>query len=80
MAKTFKVICDDGEWFVADASVGAYSFAMVVSDMGSFGSKVDAVAAAKELAASKKDIAVRMMETPSRFESVADTVYGAAWE
>lgn len=76
----FKVIRDaDYGFVVADESIGAYSFAMVPADHDwSFETRAEAAAQAKTL--SGKEIKTRMFETPDRFEAVADTVYGQAWE
>lgn len=75
----FKVIRDaDYGYIVADQSVGAFSFAMVPDDRKfSYVNKSAAIAAAKEY--SGQNIPLRMIETPERFESVADTYYGVAW-
>lgn len=77
---TFKVIRDvDYGFVVADASVGAHSFAMVPADRQfAYGTREQAEAEAKFL--SGKTIPLRMIETPDRFEAVADIVYGPAWD
>ena len=73
----FKVIRDGADWFVADATVGAYSFAIVPEGFGPFVKKADAEKAAAAIQG--KVLETRMMETPDRFEEVADTRYGVAW-
>jgi hypothetical protein len=81
MGTTFKVIRDiDYGFVVADASIGAYSFAMVPAAglQFSFATRVEAETEAKRLTG--KDIPLRMLETPDRFEEVADTLYGPAWD
>jgi hypothetical protein len=79
-SQTFTVHADaDYGFIVADASVGAKSFAMVPAGFDwSFDSKAEAKAQA--IALSGKAIPTRMIETPDRFEAVADTLYGPAWE
>lgn len=77
-ATKLKAIRDGQDWFVADATVGAYSFAMVTGEM--FFTAKEANDKAKELMAKGQPVDVSMMETPDRFEEVADTVYGCAWE
>ncbi len=79
-AQTFTVHPDRELGFiVADASVAAKSFAMVpVFHAWNFPTEGEARAQAKAL--SNSAVATRMLETPDRFESVADTLYGPAWE
>jgi hypothetical protein len=79
-AQTFTVHQDpDYGFIVADAAIGAKSFAMVpVDHTWSFATKDEARAQAKAL--SGQTVATRMFETPDRFEAVADTLYGPAWE
>lgn len=68
----------DYGFIVADASIGAYSFAMVPDgERWAFDDRAAAVAQAKAL--SGRNIPLRMIETPDRFEAVADTVYGPEW-
>lgn len=79
----FKLITDGNEIFIADAAVGACSFAMVVSSAGyPLNRKDDAIkalASCNEQALSGSKPRTRMMETPSRFESIADILYGDRW-
>lgn len=79
-SQTFTVHADaDYGFIVADASVGAKSFAMVPADENwSFDREADAWLAARALTG--ESVATRMIETPDRFEAVADTLYGPAWE
>jgi hypothetical protein len=77
----FTVIRDGYDFVVAAAPVAAFSFAMVPRDEAHlFGTRAAAREQAKALAEKGGQIALRMMETPDRFEKVADEVYGAAWE
>lgn len=74
----FKVLKDaDYGYIVADASVRSFSFAMVPATGFAFESQKDASIRAAELAG--KEVSLRMIETPDRFEEVADTRYGKAW-
>jgi len=77
---TFTIAKDaDYGWIVLDASVRSRSFAMVpVGTAWSFDAEADARAQARNLSAAG-NIETRMIETPDRFEAVADTRYGAAW-
>lgn len=79
MVKQFKVVKDPFyDFLVIDASVGAYSFAMVpATGKYEFSNRADAEKRAKEI--SGTEIETMMIETPERFEAVADTKYGAAW-
>ena len=66
-------------WIVISTETRAYSFAMVpASAQWEFATKAEALEQAKRL--SGKPVQTRMIETPDRFEVVADTVYGAEWE
>jgi hypothetical protein len=76
-ATQFKAIRDGDDWFVCDATIGAYSFAMVTREM--FDTRKQAEAQAKAHNAKGQPIEVSMMDTPDRFEAVADTKYGCAW-
>lgn len=78
---TFTVHPDpDYGFIVADASVKARSFAMVPSvAQFCFRDRAEAVAMAADLSAMDGEIPMRMLETPDRFEAVADTLYGPAW-
>lgn len=81
MNKTFTVAYDAGyeAWIVLSTETKAKSFAMVpATDTYLFDRKADAVEQAKELTG--KAVAVRMIETPDRFEAVEDIIYGSAWE
>jgi hypothetical protein len=86
MPQTFTVLSDpDYGFIVADASVAAKSFAMVPAlARFCFRVKAEAVAHAAALTDQMKnnwgEIPLRMIETPDRFEAVADTLYGPAWE
>lgn len=76
----FSVVRDEMYGFIViDSACRAKSFAMVpVSEAWSFNTRTQAVIQAKALMG--KDIPCRMIETPDRFEAVADTNYGPAWE
>jgi hypothetical protein len=77
---TFTAAYDAGfqTWIVLSTETRARSFAMVpVGETWEFATKLEALEQAKRI--SSKPVAVRMIETPDRFEAVADTVYGAAW-
>lgn len=84
--QTFTVHHDaDYGFIVADAAVGATSFAMVPAVAAfCFPARADAEAHAAALTEQVKggwsEIPLRMIETPDRFEAVADTLYGPAWE
>jgi hypothetical protein len=74
----FTVAQDNTDWIVLSTETKAKSFAMVPAGHAwAFESKKDALEQAKSL--SGKEIAVRMIETPDRFEAIADVIYGAAW-
>lgn len=77
---TFTVHRDvDYDFIVADASIGATSFALVPADKAwNFTTEAEARAQAKAL--SGQVVNLRCLETPDRFEAVADTKYGPAWE
>jgi hypothetical protein len=80
MAKTFTAAFDPGfeTWIVISTETKATSFAMVpAGEKWEFPSKEEALEQAQHL--SGKNITVRMIETPDRFEAVADLKYGAAW-
>jgi hypothetical protein len=65
-------------WIVLSTETRARSFAMVpVGETWEFATKLEALEQAKRI--SSKPVAVRMIETPDRFEAVADTLYGAEW-
>lgn len=77
---TFTAAYDNGfqTWIVLSTETKALSFAMVpASKTWEFASKAEALAQASKL--SGKPVKVRMIETPDRFEAVADTKYGPAW-
>lgn len=80
----FAVIQDEGDYLVADASFGPKSAALVPSSYCfRFVSRKAAEEQAKTLSALSRDgrdIPTRMIETPDRFEQVADALYGPAWE
>lgn len=74
----FKVLKDaDYGYIVADASVRSFSFAMV--PVSGFAFESAEAASDRAVALSGQAVAVRMLETPERFEEVADSRYGAAW-
>lgn len=78
--KNFTVAFDPGygTWLVFSTETRARSFAMIpVGVAYEFTNRDDAMAQARKL--SGTNTPVRMIETPERFEAVADTVYGGAW-
>jgi hypothetical protein len=78
--KKFTVAFDPeyGTWLVLSTETRARSFAMVpVGVAWEFTNRGDAQAQARAL--SGTETPVRMIETPERFEAVADTAYGVAW-
>jgi hypothetical protein len=78
--KTFTVAYDPEfrSWIVLSTETKATSFAMVpVGKTWEFATKAEAVVQAWRLSGTA--VAVRMIETPERFEAVADTRYGPAW-
>ena len=80
MTKNFTAAFDPGfkTWIVISTETKAFSFAMVpAAEAWEFDTKLEALEQAARL--SGRDIKVRMIETPDRFEVVADTQYGAAW-
>lgn len=85
--QNFKVVRDGDEIIVCDSSVSAMSFVMVPRDYGfMFENTLNGVnaAGARAIELARKSragetIALRMMETPDRFEEIADTRYGVAW-
>jgi hypothetical protein len=81
---TFTVSTDSIYGFIVHESARAQSFAMVPEDFQwNFDSKVAALAQASKLtgfvASRPGSVRTRMIETPDRFEAVADTRYGCAW-
>lgn len=85
MAATFTVHRDPFYGFiVADAAIGAKSFAMVPARHDwAFQTKAEAEAQADYLTnfcGAVTPVPTRMIETPERFEEVADTLYGPAWD
>jgi hypothetical protein len=77
---TFNVIRDGADWIVADASVTAHSFAMIPKfHQAVFSRRYEAERQAEKLSGGNP-IETRMVETPDRFEAVADTLYGPAWD
>lgn len=78
MTKTFTVIRDGQDYLVADAAIKARSFAMIPARyQAMFHRRYQAERQAEKL--SGQDIELRMIETPDRFEEVADTLYGPVW-
>jgi hypothetical protein len=76
---TFRVFENDGGYIVADASVRARSFAVVPrNEVYDFNTAAEAAQQAKRLNA-MSNVPTRGIETPERFEAVADTLYGPAW-
>lgn len=70
--------------FIVHESARARSFALVPTDFAwNFGTKGEALDQAAKLtgfeAAHPGSVRTRMIETPDRFEAVADTRYGPAW-
>lgn len=84
-AQAFTVHQDpDYGFIVADAAVKAHSFAMVPAvAQFCFRDRSEAEAHAAALTEQARntwgEIPLRMIETPDRFEAVADTLYGPAW-
>ena len=75
----FMVIRDGTDYLVADASFGPRSAAMVpAKEAFAFTSRAEAIKQARKLSA-QGTVPTRMIETPDRFEDVADTLYGPAW-
>ena len=77
---TFTAAYDAGfqTWIVLSAETKATSFAMVpVGEAWEFSNKSEALEQAAVL--SRKPVKVRMIETPDRFEAIADVEYGPAW-
>jgi hypothetical protein len=77
---TFTAAYDAGfqTWIVISTETKAASFAMVpVGESWEFSSKSEALEQATIL--SSKPVRTRMIETPDRFEAIADIKYGAAW-
>lgn len=80
MSKHFTVAFDPDfqTWIVISTETKAASFAMIpAAEAWEFSTKLEALEQAARLSGS--DIKLRMIETPGRFEVVADTRYGAAW-
>lgn len=77
--KNFGVARDpDYGWIVLSTENRARSFALVpAGHRWSFNKKAEALAQAAAL--SGREIEVNMIETPERFELVADKIYGCAW-
>lgn len=81
---TFTVSTDSIYGFIVHESARAQSFAMVPADFTwNFDAIGDAAAQAAKLNHFEHkhpgSIRTRMIETPDRFEAVADTRYGRAW-
>lgn len=76
----FQIFQDpDYGYVVADASIGAHSFAMVPRDYEfSFQTLGGATEQADKLER-LGEVEMQWLETPDRFEAVADTLYGAPW-
>ena len=79
---TFTVAQDGQDWIVLSTETRARSFAMVPTGFQwFFATKAEAIAQARKINdAFNMPIGTRMIETPDRFEAVADTQFGAAWE
>src|SRR5260370_13519264 len=75
----FTVIREPGYgYIVADASIKAKSFAMIPAPYHAvFSRRYEAEQQAMRL--SGQTIELRMIDTPERFEAVADTIYGPEW-
>jgi hypothetical protein len=77
---TFAAAYDAGfqTWIVISTETKATSFAMVpVGETWEYDTKAEALEQAAIL--SRKPVKTRMIETPDRFEAIADIKYGAAW-
>lgn len=77
---TFTAAYDAGfqTWIVISTETKAKSFAMVpVDENWAFSTRSEALEQASIL--SGKPVRTRMIETPDRFEAIADSKYGAAW-
>lgn len=77
---TFTAAFDNGfkTWIVISTETKATSFAMIpVGETWEFETKREALEQAAKL--SGKPTKTRMIETPDRFEAIADIKYGAAW-
>lgn len=70
----------DYGFIVADASIRARSFAIVPTRGYAFDRRADAQRRADELNALDATPETMSIETPDRFEAVADTLYGPAWD
>lgn len=67
-----------GTWLVVSTETRARSFALVpIGVEWEFTNKGDAMAQARKL--SGTETPVRMIQTPERFEAVADTEFGDVW-
>jgi hypothetical protein len=74
----FAVAKDEYDWIVVSTETKAKSFAMIpVGHSWAFETEAEAKRQASLL--SGQEIPTRMIETPNRFEAIADTTYGAAW-
>jgi len=79
----FTVSRDD-QGYIVHQSSNAYSFAMVPAnfqyDFGDDKAKAwEQVRRLNKWAAKGNEIKLRLIETPDRFEAVADTKYGCPW-
>lgn len=84
MAITFTAsFSPDDEGYLVHETSNAFSFARVPVEYRSrFDDKATAIEQVRRLHVHQKKgnaITLRMVETPARFEAVADTKYGRAW-
>lgn len=83
--KTFAFsFCPDEDGYIVHEVSNAYSFAMVPAEFQYYFGNNKAMAAEQvrrldKWSAKGKEVITRLMETPGRFEAVADTKYGPAW-
>jgi hypothetical protein len=71
----FTIAKDEFDWIVLSTETKARSFALVpIGYCLAFSSREAAAEQAQHL--SGREIETKMIETPFRFEAVADTVYG----
>jgi hypothetical protein len=80
MTTNFTTAYDAGykTWIVLSDETKATSFALVpAGEQWEFATKKEAIEQAAKL--SGGNIETRMIETPDRFEAIADKKYGKAW-
>jgi hypothetical protein len=85
MAQRFEVSTDPDYGFIVCQRQTAVSFATIPNGYGSwsFEKKAEAVSFAESLngrIAKGETIKTSTIETPERFEAVADSKYGPAWD